>query len=146
MEQLTFKHLMIKYLGKAHTTKSVTLIMSMTGLLMPINVMASTETMFTISPSTCVVNLAGDACKKALQLNWQTPVVANYCLYGNKKRIKCWQSQQRISETLILKLKESTVFELVNEQQQVIAHTKVSVNSTTSKRFRRRLRADWSVF
>tara|TARA_B110001452_G_C15108991_1_gene386591 strand:+ start:390 stop:830 length:441 start_codon:yes stop_codon:yes gene_type:complete len=146
MDQLAFNHLMIKYLGQPHKIKVITLLVSMTGLLMPTNTMASTATVFSISPSTCVVNLAGDACNKPLQLNWQTPVLANYCLYGNKKRIKCWQSQQRISETLIFKIRDSTVFELMNEQQQIIAHTKVSVKSATTKRFRRRLRADWSVF
>ena len=146
MNQLAFNHLMIKYLGQLHKIKLITLLVSMAGLLMPSIAIANTEIVFSISPSTCVVNVAGDACNKPLQLKWQTPVVANYCLYSNKKQIKCWQSQQRISETLILKIKDSTVFELMNEQHQVIAHTKVSVNSTTSKRFRRRLRADWSVF
>jgi hypothetical protein len=114
--------------------------------LVPQNAMASPQTVFSISPSTCVVNLSGDACNKPLQINWKAPVIANYCLYGNKQRIKCWQSKQRVSETLVFKIRDSTIFELINEHNQVIAHTKVSVKSATSKRFRRRLRADWSVF
>ncbi|WP_435276703.1 DUF3019 domain-containing protein [Psychrobium sp. nBUS_13] len=141
-----FNHLMIKYLAKAHKIKTITLLISMVFFLVPQNAMASPQTVFSISPSTCVVNLSGDACNKPLQINWKTPVIANYCLYGNKQRIKCWQSKQRVSETLVFKIRDSTIFELINEHNQVIAHTKVSVKSATSKRFRRRLRADWSVF
>lgn len=146
MNQLAFNHLMIKYLAKTHKIKTITLLMSMVYLLLPVNATARLKTVLSISPSTCVVNLSGDACNKPLQINWQATAVANYCLYGNKQRIKCWQSKQDVSETLVFKIRGSTVFELINEQQQIIAHTKVSVKSATSKRFRRRLRADWSVF
>lgn len=99
-----------------------------------------------ISPTTCVVNKPGEVCASPLQITWQMPRAMDLCLYVQKERLKCWRNTQQVSEVLVYKLSTSTTFDLKDNTQRVIASGKVNVNSATSKRFRRRLRADWSVF
>ncbi|MGB1298777.1 MAG: DUF3019 domain-containing protein [Psychrobium sp.] len=99
-----------------------------------------------ISPSTCIVNKPGEICTSPLQLSWQVPRAMDLCLYVQKERLKCWRNTQQVTEVLVYKLSTSTTFDLKDNTQRVIASSKVNVNSATSKRFRRRLRADWSVF
>jgi len=99
-----------------------------------------------ISPNTCIVNKLGDICRKELIIKWKTPTKANYCLYDKRRKIKCWVNQSNISESLLVSIKVTTTLTLKDENKQMIASTTIVVNGATSTRFRRRLRADWSVF
>ena len=45
-----------------------------------------------ISPSTCIVNTLGERCNKPLKIMWAAPKKANYCLYANNQKIKCWKA------------------------------------------------------
>jgi hypothetical protein len=99
-----------------------------------------------ISPSTCIVNTLGERCNKPLKIMWAAPKRANYCLYANNQKIKCWKARQHITDTLVLNINAPTTFNLKDQNQHIIASAKVVINAATSTRFRRRLRADWSVF
>lgn len=108
-------------------------------------VRAQTIPTLVISPKTCIVNQLGEACNRPMLISWQAPH-GNYCLYNKNQRIKCWQGQSKVAERVLLKLTTSSTFELKSQQQSVVAKAQVTINGATSKHFRRRLRADWSVF
>jgi len=108
--------------------------------------LANTLNSLVVSPNTCIVNKLGDVCRKELTIKWKTPIKANYCLYDKHRKIKCWVNQSNISESLLVSIKGTTTLTLKDEKKQMMASTTIVVNGATSTRFRRRLRADWSVF
>ncbi|NQZ86887.1 MAG: DUF3019 domain-containing protein [Colwellia sp.] len=54
------------------------------------------EPKLTIVPEQCVALLQGQACYVTVELNWQTPVAGNYCLYSslNTHPIQCWRDKK----------------------------------------------------
>jgi len=50
----------------------------------------------TIVPEQCVALLQGQACYVTVELNWQTPLAGDYCLYSslNTHPIKCWRDKR----------------------------------------------------
>ncbi len=54
------------------------------------------EPKLTIVPEQCVALLQGQACYVTVELNWQTPVTGDYCLYSslNTHPIRCWRDKR----------------------------------------------------
>jgi|GEM_PF-791115 len=54
------------------------------------------EPKLTIVPEQCVALLQGQACYVTVELNWQTPVAGDYCLYSslNARSIHCWRDKK----------------------------------------------------
>ena len=118
----------------------------------------------TIKPKVCQVNQAGDICEMTINIAWQALLPLDTCLYQraksqsqnqsqeqtqDKNKTLCWQNTKAADTKLAIKLSENTLFTL--EQQTpdvnlVLAQQFISVNSTVPKNYRRRLRADWSLF
>lgn len=116
------------------------------------------EVEMTIKPKVCHVNHAGDTCEMTIDIAWQALFPLDTCLYQqaknqnnnqNKNKTLCWKNTNVADTKLAIKLTENTLFTL--EQQTpavnfVLAQQLISVNSTAPKSYRRRLRADWSLF
>lgn len=99
-----------------------------------------------VSPTTCIVKVLGQPCVTPIKISWTAPMAATFCLYIDNKKKNCWAAQNKVTQTLVLNLRVSSTFELKNDKNQILSSAKVVINAATSKQFRRRLRADWSVF
>lgn len=101
---------------------------------------------FAIKPVTCIVKQTGDACTMTVKVHWQASTAVNACLFQDSQQQFCWQQQQQAQQKITVQLKDNTVFSLKNEHGQVLAEQLVSINASLSTKYRRRLRADWSLF
>ena len=54
------------------------------------------EPKLTIAPEQCVALLQGQACYVTVELNWQTAVLGDYCLYSslNSRALECWRDKK----------------------------------------------------
>jgi len=54
------------------------------------------EPKLTIVPEQCVALLQGQACYVTIELNWQTPVAGDYCLFSSldTRSIQCWRGKK----------------------------------------------------
>ena len=112
----------------------------------------------TIKPKVCQVNRAGDICEMTINIAWQALLPLDTCLYQqaknqtqtqDKNKTLCWQNTKVADTKLAIKLSENTLFTLEQQTPEVnlvLAQQLISVNSTVPKNYRRRLRADWSLF
>lgn len=114
----------------------------------------------TIKPKVCQVNRAGDICEMTINIAWQALLPLDTCLYQraknqsqeqtqDKNKTLCWQNTKAADTKLAIKLSENTLFTLEQQTPEVnlvLAQQLISVNSTVPKNYRRRLRADWSLF
>lgn len=101
---------------------------------------------FAIKPLACVVQNAGDVCTMMINVRWQATAPITGCLYQGQQSLYCWQDKISGQKMVEISLNNNMLFSLQNEQQQVLASQKIWVNTALPKQFRRRLRADWSVF
>lgn len=99
----------------------------------------------TITPSVCVVKVRGDLCQMTANVSWQANLPISACLYKNDDLIKCWKQEQSIQEKLTLSLTQNMVFTLQNKHK-ILNEQYIKVNASTSTKYRRRLRSQWSLF
>ncbi|MDO6427227.1 DUF3019 domain-containing protein [Thalassotalea sp. 1_MG-2023] len=103
------------------------------------------EVVFSISPTICIVNKMGEPCTMTVNVNWQTPNAGDYCLYQDTEQLTCWQNTASIATRLNIHLQQNMVFSL-REQNTILAQKQIRVNASAPRKFRRKLRAQWSVF
>lgn len=106
---------------------------------------ASSVINMSISPSICVVKTRGDLCQMTAYVMWQARLAIDACLYQNDDLITCWEQKRRIKEKLELSLIQDMIFTLKN-QNKVLAKQHIKVNASSSTKYRRRLRSQWSLF
>jgi len=99
-----------------------------------------------IKPLACIVKTQGQPCELNVTAHWQTNVPMNLCLYQRNNLIQCWKKQRQALKRFSIEITESTEFRLLNSKQEVVASVQIAINAATPTRYRRRLRADWSVF
>lgn len=78
-------------------------------------------------------------------LNWQASEPINACLFQGKQSIHCWQQQRNINQKIEIQLMQDNNFTLINDEH-VYAQQDVTINSVIPRTYRRRLRAEWSLF
>lgn len=99
----------------------------------------------TITPSVCVVKIRGDLCQMTANVSWQASLPISACLYKNDDLIKCWKQERSIQEKLTLSLTKNMIFTLQNKRK-ILYEQYIKVNASTSTKYRRRLRSQWSLF
>lgn len=99
-----------------------------------------------IKPLTCIVKVAGDNCQMTVTVTWKTSVPISGCLFQEENNLACWQEQNEVSQQLTISLAKEMIFSLKNQHGFVIAKQTIKVNASTSSKYRRRLRAQWSLF
>jgi len=100
----------------------------------------------TIKPLACIVENAGDNCQMTVTASWQTKQPISGCLYQGNDNIACWQKQLTFSKQFSVSLQQDMTFTLRNDLGEVVATKKIKVNTSSSTKYRRRLRAKWSLF
>ena len=106
---------------------------------------ASSTSKLIIKPSVCMVKKLGDICQMTVRVMWHNDKAIDACLFQNDSRLTCWQNVQHINTEIDITLDQNMIFTLKNDQQ-VFAYQQIKINSAVPKKYRRRLRADWSFF
>lgn len=115
------------------------------GFLQSLTASASSPTKLIIRPSVCMVNKLGDTCQMAVKVMWQNDSPINACLFQNELRLTCWENIHEINTELVISLDQDMKFILKNDQQ-IFASQQIKINTALPKKYRRRLRANWSFF
>lgn len=99
-----------------------------------------------LTPLTCFVKQIGDVCHITVKVNWQSVSPINACLYQNIEKKYCWRGKNKATTKIEVNFSENMKFSLLGDNNEVYAYQHVAIAASTSKKYRRRLRADWSLF
>ncbi len=70
----------------------------------------------------------------------------SYCLFLEEVPMKCWYTVSRIKESFDITFSNNDLVALKSKQGNTIKTEKLRVVSATSRKFRRKLKNDWSIF
>jgi hypothetical protein len=104
------------------------------------------QALLQIKPLICVVRQLGEPCQMSVSIEWQNQIQIDACLYQEEKELRCWKQKDKVAEQLQITLAESMRFSLIDMQGSLLATQTVKVNAAMSKRYRRKLKTDWSFF
>lgn len=107
---------------------------------------AQEDILLEVTPNNCVVEKISDSCKILLEANWHSQNRIDACLYIADEELLCWQNHLKASETIQVKLAKTSQVTLRDSENVVLAKATVKVTSAQPVAYRRRLRADWSLF
>lgn len=99
-----------------------------------------------IKPITCVVKSLGDACQMKASVIWQSSESQDVCLFQDKQQLKCWAKQNQVSEMVNVTLDKTMVFSLRDTKQRTLVEQTIKVHALSSRKYRRKLKSDWSLF
>lgn len=104
-------------------------------------------TFFELKPLICIGKEVGDSCHMQMQIAWNSHSPIDLCLFQNEQKLKCWSNTQEVSEKLSISLNKKSEFKLVQSPPHlVLASQVVQINYQINQKYRRRLRAEWSIF
>jgi hypothetical protein len=106
---------------------------------------ASSTSQLIIKPSVCMVKKLGDSCTMKVKVTWRNTQPIDACLFQDDLRLKCWENTLDINDDLEISLVQDMKFTLKNNEN-VLAYQHIKINTALPKKYRRRLRADWSFF
>jgi len=101
---------------------------------------------FSIKPLVCIVKKPGDACSMTATVSWQSATVINSCLYQGITKVACWLNKKKVKAVIEINIEENMEYTLRDDNHQIIAQQLITINSSLAKKYRRRLRAGWSLF
>ncbi|KZN69827.1 DUF3019 domain-containing protein [Pseudoalteromonas luteoviolacea] len=99
-----------------------------------------------VKPMICMVKSIGQICEMTIAIQWQTTTAQDVCLYQDTQKLKCWQGTQQAKAKLNISLEQDMTFSLKNARMETLAAQKVKVNAALSRKYRRKLKSDWSFF
>jgi hypothetical protein len=99
-----------------------------------------------IKPLACIVKNVGESCKMTIIASWQSEYIIDSCLYQGKKNLSCWEKQKVVSQQFNIELSEDMVFSLKDIHGKTFAQQVIHLNTTNPRQYRRRLKAEWSLF
>jgi hypothetical protein len=106
---------------------------------------ASSISQLMIKPSVCMVKKIGDSCKMKVKVIWHNKQPIDACLFQDNLRLKCWENTLSINAYLDITLDQDMKFTLM-DNEKVLAYQHIKINTALPKKYRRRLRSDWSIF
>ena len=101
---------------------------------------------FSITPIACIVKQAGNACTMTVKVRWQAQQPISPCLYQATQQSICWQDKSEAITSVAINFKENMIFTLRDGNNHIFASQEIVINTSSSKKYRRRLRANWSLF
>ncbi len=99
-----------------------------------------------IKPLACVVKRIGEQCQMTITANWNSNIPLSACLYQDRKSIGCWQQKISEEKQYQISLNDDMLFSIKTDQGIILAKQKIVINASTSTKYRRRLRSQWSFF
>ncbi|MBL4764662.1 MAG: DUF3019 domain-containing protein [Colwellia sp.] len=106
----------------------------------------SNDVELSLTPLACFVKTIGDVCHLTIKVSWQSASPINACLYQNVEKVHCWSAKSKVTKKIMVSLSESMIFSLKGDNNEIYTQQQVAIAASTSKKYRRRLRADWSLF
>jgi len=106
---------------------------------------ASSTSPLIIKPSVCMVKKLGDSCQMTVKVIWHNEKPIDACLFQSESRLTCWKNVRDINTKIDITLNHDMKFILKNDEQ-IFAYQQIKINTALPKKYRRRLRADWSFF
>jgi hypothetical protein len=100
---------------------------------------------WTIQPNVCIAENTGDQCQIILNINTQNIPVGVHCLVLGGRRLTCAE-QGRFPDNIKIVLKQNTLLELKNRQNDTILSQALSIKYQQRPPTRRRIRNPWSIF
>lgn len=101
----------------------------------------------TLTPSTCVITDPEQNCQIDIDVEFQSNQLVNFCLWidGIRKRDKCFQDKQSLTEQLSLTLAHDTLIELRDFNDRVLAEGLIKVATFEPINTRRRRGLGWNL-
>ena len=99
-----------------------------------------------IKPIACIVQKTGEPCHMTVTVNWHASEPIDACLLQDQQSLLCWQHKEYVKQRIRIDLYKDMTFFLISDDSTVYAQQNISVNTITPKSYRRRLRAEWSLF
>ncbi|MBQ4837935.1 MULTISPECIES: DUF3019 domain-containing protein [Pseudoalteromonas] len=99
-----------------------------------------------IKPVVCMVKSIGQVCEMTIAVDWTIPSAQDVCLYKDNAPLQCWKNQRKARTNISIAISEDMSFSLRNENMHVLAEQKVKINAAASRKYRRKLKSDWSFF
>ncbi|MCF2857648.1 DUF3019 domain-containing protein [Pseudoalteromonas sp. SMS1] len=106
----------------------------------------SSKAALTIKPIICMVQSIGQMCEMTIAVQWHAETVDDVCLFQDEQKLQCWQNTRQAKAKLNIALGQDMVFSLKNAKMETLASQKVKVNAAISRKYRRKLKSDWSFF
>ncbi|MEH6393489.1 DUF3019 domain-containing protein [Pseudoalteromonas sp.] len=101
----------------------------------------------TVTPKVCVVSEQQEFCDLDLKFALNMPYKMDVCLYHERQQLQCWQQVTTEQFNHKARVQVETIYSLVNPHtDELLATTRIEVQSTRAKTTRRRLRSPWSFF
>ncbi len=81
-------------------------------------------------PALCVALHQGRKCFTKVTLTWNVQTLGNFCLYQKnpRRKVKCWQQSKGNSTLLEFESSEKLTFQLINQQNHLVAETAIDVS------------------
>ena len=79
-------------------------------------------------------------------VSWHSPKIINSCLYQGITKVACWLKQNKVTAVIEINIEENMEYTLKDDNHHIIAKQLITINSSLAKKYRRRLRAGWSLF
>ncbi|MGO2370977.1 DUF3019 domain-containing protein [Pseudoalteromonas sp. KG3] len=115
-------------------------------LILPEQAVAKKD-ILTVTPKVCVVSEQQEFCDLDLKFAINLPYKMDVCLYHEKQQLQCWQQLTKERFNHKARVQVETIYSLVNPHtDELLATTRIEVQSTRAKTTRRRLRSPWSFF
>jgi len=99
---------------------------------LPHSVNATQETalssVLTAQPTSCITLHQGRECFTNITIHWQGIDIDDYCLYQEKKMLRCWQKSNHNKTSFTFESSENITFYLVKRNTDVVlAETTITV-------------------
>lgn len=106
---------------------------------------AEIKTTLMAKPAKCITLNQGRTCFSKVILTWQIADARHMCIYQKqpKKMISCWQGTPKNQLEFEFQSSETLTYQLINQQQKVLAETSIDVNWVYEASPRKRR---WRVF
>jgi hypothetical protein len=111
-----------------------------------INKLETKQVDFTALPEQCVTLRQGRACFATVELQWQSALKQNFCLYqeGKEQQLGCWQNNNKVQIKVEFESNKSIKYQLRTvSDNKIIAETQVEVSWQHKKTSRKRR---WRLF
>jgi hypothetical protein len=92
-----------------------------------------------------MVKKLGDSCKMKVKVVWHNTQPIDACLFQDDLLLKCWEETLDINAHLEVSLHQDMKF-ILKHNKKILAFQHIKINTTFPKKYRRKLRADWSFF
>ncbi|KZN59245.1 hypothetical protein N473_03555 [Pseudoalteromonas luteoviolacea CPMOR-1] len=111
-----------------------------------INTLPNKKAKLEIKPIVCMVKSMGQICEMTISVDWSIQTPQNVCLFKNDTSLQCWLNTQKAKTNISISISEDMIFSLKNEKMHVLANQKVKINAAANRKYRRKLKSDWSFF